>query len=383
MFQEEYKKKYDQIHPSAELIEQTKKLALETCKEQSKDMELEDCDPWNQENSNFSRHKDWLRIAGVVAAGIAIVASGVYLGNSLQPKSVKEHQAAMAVETPTVTKRPETTPIIEKKKTQVAMDNQVEKKEKIETNASSNTMTKLAQMARGSVTMDYASENRVIMHGNFGILIYSISEGKVVETISASQYDINGNGVHVEVNAEGNKILWHSSETLASDAKLYEVGSGQVKTMGAEDFVWKENIFDQVQSVAGTEADVYGDASRTGQMVVIGDNRYLQLMYQVPESSLQASLAVSIIDLNTKTQQLYSVFGETGRNIEQKQGREYGNYYNEQGIALFETVADDEPDEEETKETLIPEQTEEPEETPMVEETIEPLAEETEVPIEP
>lgn len=383
MFQKEYKKKYDQIHPSAELIERTKKLALETCKEQSKDMELEDCDPWNEGNSKLGRHKGWLQIAGAMAAGIAIVASGVYLGNSLQPKSQKEHQAAMTVETPTVTECPETTPIIKKKKNKVAANNQVKKREKIETNASSDTMTRLAQMARGSVTVDYASENRVIIHGNFGILIYSISEGKVVETISASQCDINGNGVHIEVNAEGNKILWHSSDTLASDAKLYEVGSGQVKNMDAEDFVWNEDIFDRVQSVTGTNADVYVDASETGQMVVIGDNRYLQLMYQVPESSMQASLAVSIIDLNTKTERLYSIFGETGRKIEQKQGREYGNYHNEQGIALFETVVDDEPDEEETMETLIPEQTEEPEETLVVEETIEPLVEETEVPPEP
>lgn len=383
MFQEEYKKKYDQLHPSAELIEQTKKLALEKWEEQPEDMELESFDPWNEEDSKFGRHKRWIRIAGAMAAGVAIVVSGVYLGNSLQPKSEKGLEVAKNVEvTATATVCPEETPVVQKKESNASKKNKVEQKNTVHINTRIDTMTKLAQMERGSVTMDYASADRVIFHGNFGIIIYSISGKSVVETISTSQYDKDGNGVHIEVNTDGSKILWYSSGTLADDAKIYKVGSGQATNIDSEDFVWEEEIFGKVQNVAGTNADVYVDASRTGEMVAIGDGRYLQLIYQVPESSLQASLAVSIIDLNTKTEQLYSIFGETGKNIEEKQGRKYGNYHNEQGIALFENVAKDEPAQEEIKDTLLPEQTEEPEETPVVEETMEPLVEETEIPPE-
>lgn len=385
MFQKEYKKKYDQIHPSAELIEQTKKLALEKCKEQPEDMELESYDPWNEEDSKFGRHKRWIRIAGAMAAGVAIVVSGAYFGNSLQPKSENEHQVIKNVETTaTATVCPEETPVLQKKKNKVSKNNKAEKKDTVAVNVRTDTMAKLAQMERGSVTMDYASQDRVIFHGNFGIIIYSISAKSVVETISTSQYDKDGNGVHIEVSADGSKILWYSGGTLTDDAKMYEVGSGQATSVDLEDSDWEEEIFGKVQSVAGTDADVYVETSRAGQMVAIGNGRYLQLMYQVPGSSLQASLAVSIIDLNTNTEQLYSIFGETGKKIEENQGSEYGNYHNEHGIALFETEskAKDEPDKEEIKETLIPEQTEETEETPVVEETMEPLVEETEIPQE-
>lgn len=385
MFQKEYKKKYDQIHPSAELIERTKKLALETCKEQPEDMELEAYDPWNEENSKFGRHKRWIRIAGAVAAGVAIVVSGAYFGNSLQPKNEKERQVTKHVEvTATATVCPEETPVTRKKKNNVSKNNKAVKKDTVEVNVRTDTMAELAQMGRGSVTMDYASADWVIFHGDFGIIIYSISAKSVLETISTSQYDKDGNGVHIEVSADGSKILWYSGGTLTDDAKMYEVGSGQATSVDLEDSDWEEEIFGQVQSVAGTEADVYVDASRVGQMVALGGSRYLQLMYQVPESSLQASLAVSIIDLNTKTEQLYSIFGETGKKIEENQGRQYGNYHNEHGIALFESEsnAKEEPAREEINETLIPEQTEETIETPVVEETMEPLVEETEIPQE-
>ena len=104
-------------------------------------------------------------------------------------------------------------------------------------------------------------------------------------------------------------------------------------------------------------------------------------VYQVTDTKYTSA------DLNAKTEQLYSIFGETGKNMEQKQGREYGNYHNEHGIALFDTVVENEPEKEEGKETEIPEQTEQPEETPheteVIVETIEPLVEETDIPLEP
>jgi len=126
------------------------------------------------------------------------------------------------------------------------------------------------------------------------LLFIAFLQKCVVETISTSQYDKDGNGVHIEVSADGSKILWYSGGTLTDDAKMYEVGSGQATSVDLEDSDWEEEIFGKVQSVAGTDADVYVEASRAGQMVAIGDGRYLQLMYQVPGSSLQASLAVSI-----------------------------------------------------------------------------------------
>lgn len=387
MFQEEYKKKYDNLHPSAELIEKTKKRALEKCKEQPEDVELEAYDPWNENDSKLSKHNKWIRIAGGMAAGIAIVATGVYLGNSLQPKSEKEQHVAKSVETPLGTVAPEETTKGKKKETKDAKKHQVQKKESIETNASSDAITKLAQMGRGTITVDYASENRVIFHGDFGIIIYSISEGRIVETISSSQYDEDGVGAHIQVNADGTKILFsvYNEEILTDDVKLYEVGSGQTKSVEPEDSVWEEEMFGQLQSVAGTEADVY--TSCTGTMVALGNNRYLQLMYQVPASYLQASLTVSIVDLNAKTEQLYSVFGSTGKSIEEKQGRSYGNYHNERGMALFATAVEEEPKEDETEvtETLLPEETEgveEPIVTQEVEQTMAPIVEETEVPQE-
>lgn len=392
MFEEEYKKKYDSVHPSAELIEKTKKRALEAYKKQSEEIALEDCDMWDEENSKISRNKKWIRIVGGMAAGIAIVATGVYLGNSLQPKSQKESHVAKSVETPEVTVCAEETAKPKKENKKETKKNQVERKESLEINASSNVINKIAQMGRGQITIDYASESRVIFHGDFGIMIYSISEQRVLETIATSQYDEKGTGVRIKVNTEGTKILFYTynEETLTDDVALYEIGSGHTESIDPEDSVSEGEMFGLVQSVAGTDADVY--TSRTGEMVALGNNKYIQLMYQVPASSMQASLSVSIIDLNAKTEHLYSIFGSLGKSIEEKQGRTYGNYHNEHGIALFEKTTEDEIENSEAPEivettevaeTLFPEQTVVPEVTTAVEkETMAPLVEETELPAE-
>ena len=50
---------------------------------------------------------------------------------------------------------------------------------------------------------------------------------------------------------------------------------------------------------------------------------------------MQASLGISIIDINQKEEKIYPVFGSVGEQLVKKQGIEYGNYYNERGQELF------------------------------------------------
>lgn len=390
MFEEEYKKKYNNLHPSAEVIEKTKKRALEAYKQLPEEPSPEYCDMWEEENSKISRNRRWIRVVGGMAAGIAIVATGVYLGNSLQPESQKEHHVAKNIETPEVTLYPKETTKTKKEEKKQNKKHQVEKKDSIETNASSDAISKIAQMAKGSITIDYASESRVIFHGDFGIMVYSISERRVTETLSQSQYDEDGSDMRIKVNTEGTKLLFYvyNEETLTENVTIYEIGSGIIQSVDTSQIsILEQSIFGNVQSVAGTEADVY--INSTGEMVSLGNNRYLQLMYQVPTSSLQASLSVAIIDLDANTEQLYSVFGSTGKSIEENRGRTYGNYHNEHGIALFEVAVDEEDKQQENEdveiiETELPKQTEEPEvTTPLVEETLLPTVLGTELPQEP
>ena len=71
-------------------------------------------------------------------------------------------------------------------------------------------------------------------------------------------------------------------------------------------------------------------------MIVLWDGRIVQLLYQAPNSTTQASLGISVVDLSANTETIYSVFGSEGKALLEKQNIEFGNYYNEKGKELFQ-----------------------------------------------
>lgn len=372
MFEEKYKKQYDQIHPSQDLIERTKKLALERydADRDEDELEKEMEEEWTRDMEVSGTGK-YRKIVGGLAAAVALVVTSSYLWNSLQPKSEEPSVVASNPE------KPEATVLVEKTEKPKHAENKKGKETKVEddkavvVNASNTGTGRLAKMAKGSVHLDYASSQNVIMHGNFGIIIYSLSQQKIVEHLEADVYE---GSESIVVNENGSKILWYldSSEY----AKVYTVGSGTIEKVELLNGQWEEASFCGVESVAGSEADIYVSESATGEMVSLGQGQFLQLMYQAPKSGIQASLGISVVQIGQGTEKIYSVFGSEGESITKNEGHQFGEYYNELGKQIFlKETEEDKKDQEpvvETEEPLEMEETETPEETDLPEETIVP-----------
>ena len=124
MFKEEYKQHYDKIHPSRELIEKTKKLAIEQYQqslgkhtgdileeeieedeEYFETMELED-----EKIVPFASKRNIIRIVSGIAAGVAIIVSGFYFGNTLQQEEKYTTDVAEKKATPEVVSERKNTP---------------------------------------------------------------------------------------------------------------------------------------------------------------------------------------------------------------------------------------------------------------------------------
>lgn len=371
MFKEKYKKQYDQIHPSQDLIERTKKLALERydADRDEDELEKEMEEEWTRDTEVSGTGK-YKKIVGGLAAAVALVVTSTYLWNSLQPKSEKPSIVASNPEEPEETVLVEATESPTHSANKQKKESTVKDDKTVVVNASNTGNSRLARMAKSSVSLDYASSQNVIMHGNFGIIIYSLSQKKIVEHLDADVYE---GSESIVVNENGTKILWYldSSEY----AKVYTVGSGTIENVELLNGQWEEASFCGVESVAGSEADIYVSESAAGEMVSLGDGQHLQLMYQAPKSGTQASLGISVVQIAQGTEKIYSVFGQEGESVTKQEGLQFGGYYNALGKQIFlkETEKNEDMDPIiETEEPVEVEETEIPEETVLPEETIIP-----------
>ena len=123
MFKEEYKQHYDKIHPSQELIEKTKKLAIEQY-QQSLKKDINDVIEEIEENEEqfetmeleeekivpFVSRRNIIRIVGGIAAGVAIIVSGFYFGNTLQQEEKYTSDKVTEKATPKVVSEIQNTP---------------------------------------------------------------------------------------------------------------------------------------------------------------------------------------------------------------------------------------------------------------------------------
>ena len=402
MFKEDYKQHYDKIHPSQELIERTKKLAIEqyqqSLEEDNNDImeeveeNEEDFETMELEEEKivpFVSKRNMIRIVGGIAAGVAFIVSGFYFGNTLQREEKYTTDVAEQKATPEVVSELQNTPSAvegqEEERTSKKEKKKETKKKQVKKSEPSE-LKKMAMMSRsGGVKLDYASGDIVIFHGNFGIVIYSLSGNNIIANIPSEEYNVSGAWASetVQVSADGSKICWYNA-SAGDSTKIYDRSTGKIET--TEGLGWTEAVFSGVQSVSGSNADVYKSECKGGTMVSLGAS-VCQLMYQAPNSGVQASLAVSIVNVETKSETLYSVFGSVGKEVA---GSSYGDYYNENGEKLFESQEpNQEPEQSEEQkepsdsevvvEATAPAETKKPEE--KITKTEEPAVTVTEEPV--
>lgn len=377
MFKEEYKKHFDEIKPSSRLIEQTKKRMMEEYekevslklqpKEDKSFFETEEQEaPTENVIAKGRIKKQWIVLAGTLAAGIAIVTTGVYLKQHLKLVSQNTSGQIMLCDTEVPEEQEETTTgtaldieqksKTEQQKTEKASKNKIRKQNKSE-------LESIAGRTRGSgIVLDYASMQKVIFHGDFGIIVYNLADRAISTYIP--QEEITGD---IKVNSDGTKIYLFESVNGENEVKEYNIVTGEM-TVWME-FIDAETYFANVSSVYGSGADLYISSASTGQKVTIGEGYYMQLMYQAPSLDKLASLSVSIINIKEKTEQLVCVFGSLGEQICEKMGQPFGGYHNEAGKQLFEIPKTTEKpsqedankeNKEEGMETQTPKETEKP-----------------------
>lgn len=359
MFKGDYKKHYDQLHPSPELIEKTKRLALEQCHLMQSDENTEKYEK-KEEEIVFGRleeqkleengrnvllgmtKKKVYQIAAGLAASVAVVVTGILISGNLKEKSYETPMVIVSSQAPKEEQEKEvlpTTRVDEK-----IVEEKENKKDKKKTNNDGEKMSvsQMAGLSRGeNAQLDYASDSRVIVHGNFGILVYDLPSQQIVVQISPDKYMLESAlfSEIITVSNDGNYIQWYNAVSSTGEARSYNISTGELTTKrmfeSGTSETDMESSFYGLQEVAGTEADIYLGSCINGDMVSLGDGRYCQLVYQAPESPLQASLGISIIDINQKEEKIYPVFGSVGEQLVKKQGIEYGNFYNERGQELF------------------------------------------------
>lgn len=374
MFKDDYRKHYDELHPSKELMEKTKKLAcdklLQMQEEGVSQEKTEDYEKDILEEEKvvpfIKRKKRLIQVAGSIAAGVAILVTGVYFRNTLHQEEENVANHIGAQETPSSFSSLESTPVTangkEKEKTGKKKGKKIKKPKKVQT----NQYRSLAKMSRsGGVKLDYASGNRVIFHGNFGIIIYSLSQNSITTCISADEYIGDEWSQVVLVNADGSKIRWYNASDASATSKTYDLNTQEIE-VEEESTEWEEVAFSGIQSVENSSADVYKEECKGGDMVSLG-GEVCQLFYQAPDSGLQASLAISLVNPTAGTERIYSVFGSVGKSVVQAENKTYGGYHNENGKNILEKK-EEEKNEEKKQEKIeeTPEVTEPPEEKPVV-----------------
>ncbi|MDE7422497.1 MAG: hypothetical protein K2N51_02195 [Lachnospiraceae bacterium] len=371
MFKEDYKKHYDEIHPSPELVERTKKMALE--RYQSKTPETQEQE-WMEEESYETEKMEYheekviflekdkrkiLQITAGLAAGIVLVTAGYLFSGTLRQQRDSIGTVAENTIEPTNINVPSSTPSKKEEahKQEGTKNSGGKKKDGQKAQKSqklTNALTFLAQMGNeDGVRLDYVSDNLVIFHGNFGILGYNLSSRQLVVQIPAKRYQFPNMWTleTVSVNQEGTKIAWYGAASSNTELDVYDITAGTYSKMDSMEWQEENQNFSSMVSVLGTDADVYSSKA-TDMCVKLSESRTCQLIYQAPSLSLQASLGIAIVDMEAKTEQIYDVFGSIGRQVAQSYGVSYGGYHNEHGEKIFESKPDG---------TETPEETTEPE----------------------
>ena len=387
MFKEDYKKHYDEIHPSPELVERTKKMALE--RYQSKISETQEQE-WMEEESYETDKVEYheeekviflekdkrkiLQITAGLAAGVVLFTAGYLFSGTLRQQRDSIGTVAENTIEPTNINVPSSTPskkeeAAKKEGTKNSGGKKKDGQKPQQPQKITNALTSLAKMGNeDGVRLDYVSGNLVIFHGNFGILGYNLSSRQLVVQIPAKRYQFPNMWTleTVSVNQEGTKIAWHGAASSNTELDVYDITAGTYSKMDSMEWQEENQNFSSMVSVLGTDADVYSSKA-TDMCVKLSESRTCQLIYQAPSLSLQASLGIAIVDMEAKTEQIYDVFGSIGRQVAQSYGVSYGGYHNEHGEKIFESKPDG---------TETPEETTEPE----IEPTEDVLA--TEAPLE-
>lgn len=403
MFKEDYKKHYDEIHPSPELIERTKKMALAQYQSKTLKLDEQDLEEKKVEEESYETEKieytteeekiiflgmgrrKILQIAGGLAAGLALITVG-YLFSGTLLKQQRDSVGTVAENTtdPVSVNLPSGTPSKkEEGKNKVTKKSKGKKKnnqQKQQTAPKTSPLITLAKMGNGDgVRLDYASDNFVIFHGNFGILGYNLSSRQLVVQIPASKYQFPNMWTmeNVSVNQEGTKIAWYGTASGNMELDVYDIASKTYSKMDSIKWQQENYDFSGIVSVTGSNTDIYSSKA-TNMCVKLSENRTCQLIYQAPSLSLQASLGIAIVDMNTKTEQIYDVFGDIGRQVAKSYGVSYGGYHNENGEKIFESnPAGTEKPEETTQPDIEPTENVSVTESP-VEVTATPVPEPTE-----
>lgn len=362
MFKEDYKKHYDEIHPSPELIERTKKMALAQYQSKILKLDEQDLEEKKVEEENYETEKieytteeekiiflgmgrrKILQIAGGLAAGFALVVVG-YLFSGTLLKSQRESIGTVVENTtePTSINIPSSTPSEKELDKNESIKKSNGKKKKNQQNQKKNqtttSLSTLAKMGNGDgVRLDYVSNNLVIFHGNFGILGYNLSSRQLVVQIPANKYQFPNMWTmeNVSVNQEGTKIAWYGAASSNMELDIYDIATKTYSKIDSMKWQEENSLFSGMVSVSGTNTDVYSSKA-TDMCVKLSENRTCQLIYQAPSLALQASLGIAIVDMDAKTEQIYDVFGNTGRQVAQSYGVSYGGYHNENGERIFES----------------------------------------------
>lgn len=391
MFKDDYKKRYDNIHPSPELVERTKKMALEQYQNKSQELEVQNLEEKKREEESYETEKveyageekiiflgmekrKILRIAGGFAAGLVLVTAGYFLSGTLKQQGGTVGSVADNTTEPTGISIPSSTPLsveekdeIQQKKNNSSKKNESQEQQQYE--RLTNTVTSLAKMGNGDgVKLDYVSNNLVIFHGNFGILGYSLSSRQIVVQIPAGKYQFPDIWLAemVMVNQEGTQIAWYGTASSSMQIEVYDISTGTYSQMDSAQWQEENAVFSGAIAISETDADVY--SSKAANMCVkLSESKVCQLIYQAPSLSLQASLGIAVVDIDAGTEQIYDVFGNIGRQIAASYGVSYGGYHNDRGEKLFESKLEENEIPEETTEpeiepTEIAAATEEPEE---------------------
>lgn len=378
MFKEDYKKHYDEIHPSPELIERTKKMALEQYQSKILKLDEQDLEEKKVEEENYETEeieytakeekiiflgmgrRKILQIAGGLAAGVALVVVG-YLFSGTLLKQQRESIGTIVENTtePISISMPSSTPSKKEigKKESIKKSNGKKKEDQKnqEKKQTTTSLSTLAKMGNGDgVRLDYVSNNLVIFHGNFGILGYNLSSRQLVVQIPASKYQFPNMWTmeNVSVNQEGTKIAWYGTASSKMEMDVYDIVSKTYSKIDSMKWQEENHIFSGMVSVLETNTDVYSSKA-TDMCVKLSENRTCQLIYQAPTLSLQASLGIAVVDMDAKTEQIYDVFGDIGRQVAQSYGISYGGYHNENGERIFESNPTDTDNPEETTEPNI------------------------------
>lgn len=378
MFKEDYKKHYDEIHPSPELIERTKKMALEQYQSKILKLDEQDLEEKKVEEENYETEeieytakeekiiflgmgrRKILQIAGGLAAGFALVLVG-YLFSGTLLKQQRESIGTIVENTtePISINMPSSTPSKKEigKKESIKKSNGKKKKDQQnqKKNQTTTSLSTLAKMGNGDgVRLDYVSNNLVIFHGNFGILGYNLSSRQLVVHIPANKYQFPNMWTmeNVSVNQEGTKIAWYGTASSKMELDIYDIATKTYSKIDSMKWQQENQIFSGMVSVLGTNTDVYSSKA-TDMCVKLSENRTCQLIYQAPTLSLQASLGIAVVDMDAKTEQIYDVFGDIGRQVAQSYGISYGGYHNENGERIFESNPTDTDNPEETTEPNI------------------------------